>query len=573
MRSAGLDVTSLRQLLEAGRGLFAELDLEALLERVLQTAQELTGARHAALEILGERPSELERFLTRGVDEASLRSIGDLPRGRGSRGVPIDDPRGLWLDDVGLQARCYGFPDGQPPMRSLLETPILIRGEAWGNLCLTEKQDGPFTAADEDVVVVLADWAAAAIDNAHLYEREAARRRELERAVGALEASAAIARAVGGETDVERILELVVERGRALVEARAMLVLLRKGDHLAVAAAAGDTGRTAVGRAVAVDGSAFGRVLAGGTPLLIADVERQLQLSSDELGVRGVRSALVVPLVYRGLGVGVLVAFDRIAGGRAGGPQFTLDDERLVLGFAAGAAAAVATAQCAERERLRHSLESAERERRRWARELHDATLQSLGALQLGLTTARRTDDRAAIDEAIDCTIEHLGEEMTHLRALIIDLRPAALDDSGMPAALAALVARATALYDLDVSLELDLDFESGRSDRRHAPEIETAIYRTVQEALTNVCKHADAARADVEVGERDGVITIVVADDGHGFDAAAAGDGFGIIGMQERAALAHGRMEVRSSPAGTTVTSLLPSGDRGRGSPGSVAL
>ena len=100
--------------------------------------------------------------------------------------------------------------------------PILIRGEAWGNLYLTEKDGGErSTTADEEAVVVLADWAAIAIENARLYRDVAARRDELERAVRGLEATAAIARAVGGETDLDRVLELIVKRGRALVDARA----------------------------------------------------------------------------------------------------------------------------------------------------------------------------------------------------------------------------------------------------------------------------------------------------------------------------------------------------------------
>ena len=402
---------------------------------------------------------------------------------------------------------------------------------------------------------MLAEWAAVALDNARLIERDAERRRELERTVGALEASASIARAVGGEPDVDRILELVVTRGRSLAHARAMLVLLREGDRLAVAAAAGELGCPAVGRTVGVQGAAVAHVLSGASPLLVADVEAALGFSAVDLGVHGARSALLVPLVYRALGVGVLVAFDRLIDG----PAFTVDDKRLVHGFAASAAAAVAAARRAERERLRHSIESAERERRRWARELHDSTLQSLGALRLDLTSARRTRDLVKIEQAIERTIGQLGHEMRNLRTFITDLRPAALDDLGVPAALAALVARTTTLYNLAISLDVDLDFEAGRSDRRISSDIETPIYRTVQEALTNVGKHAGAANARVEVRERGGMVTITVSDDGHGFDTSIASDGFGIIGMQERAALARGRIEIRSSASGTTVTSRLP--------------
>jgi signal transduction protein with GAF and PtsI domain len=229
----------LSRLIEVGRSLLSELDLDVVLDRVLETARELTGARFAALGILDERRRELAQFLTRGVDEETHRAIGDLPRGRGILGLLIEEPVPLRLRDLGEHPRSYGFPPGHPPMRGFLGVPILIRGEAWGNLYLTEKAGGDFDQDDEDAVVVLADWAAIAIENARLYRVVDARRAELERAVRGFEATATIARAVGGETDLERVLELIVKRGRALVEARDVLILLVEGDGLRVAAGAG----------------------------------------------------------------------------------------------------------------------------------------------------------------------------------------------------------------------------------------------------------------------------------------------------------------------------------------------
>ena len=235
-----LDQHRLARLIDVGRSLLSELDLDVVLDRVLETAAELTGARYAALGILDDRRRELARFLTRGIDESVHRAIGDLPRGRGILGVLIDDPRPLRLDDVGDHPRSYGFPPGHPPMRTFFGVPILIRGQAWGNLYLTEKAGGgAFTAEDEEATIVLADWAAIAIENARLYRDVAVRRDELERAVRGLQATAAIARAIGGETELERVLELVVKRGRALVDAHDVLILLREGDELVVAAGAG----------------------------------------------------------------------------------------------------------------------------------------------------------------------------------------------------------------------------------------------------------------------------------------------------------------------------------------------
>src|SRR5205085_10368233 len=138
------------------------------------------------------------RFITRGIDEDTHHAIGDLPRGRGILGVLIGEPRPLRIESVGEHPKSYGFPPGHPPMASFLGVPVLIRGQAWGNLYLTEKQGGlQLDAADEESVVILAAWAAIAIENARLYEAVAARRDELEHSTRRIEAARAIAVAVG----------------------------------------------------------------------------------------------------------------------------------------------------------------------------------------------------------------------------------------------------------------------------------------------------------------------------------------------------------------------------------------
>src|SRR3954449_1545700 len=351
MASGVLDDNRLRRLIDAGRTLVSELDIDALLEQLLAVAAEVTGAEYAALGILDEDRRELERFLTHGIGPEAHRAIGDLPRGRGILGVLIDDPRPLRLSSVGRDPRSFGFPPSHPPMETFLGTPVLIRGEAWGNLYLTEKAGGEaFTAEDEEAVVVLAEWAGIAIGNARLYRASETRRDELERAVRRLEATTTIARAVGGETDLARVLELIVKRGRALVDAQGVLILLRDGTGLVVAATAGEV-------PAGVQGSRLASPAA----------------SIDALGLDP-ESALTVPLVFRGQSLGLLAALGRRDGGALG-----TEDERLLIGFAASAATAVATARTVEAQRLRDAIQGAEEERRRWARELHDETLQGLG--------------------------------------------------------------------------------------------------------------------------------------------------------------------------------------------------
>jgi signal transduction histidine kinase len=555
-----LDSQRLRRLLDVGRSLVSELDLEVVLDRVLDVARELTGARYAALGILDEGGQELERFLTRGIDEDTHRAIGDLPRGHGILGVLISDPRPLRLADVGDHPRSYGFPLGHPPMHSFLGVPILVRGRTYGNVYLTEKAGGDFDAADEEALVVLADWAAIAIENARLYRGVAARRDELERAVSALETTSSIARAIGGETDLERILELLVKRGRALVDARVMLVALHADGELAVEAAAGDVPADLVGRRMPVEGTVAGDVLRTQQSERLADAPARLRFALAEQVAA--RTGLIAPLVFRGEAVGVLAAFDRMTAG----PDFTAEDQRLVNAFAAAAATAVMTAQSVAAQGLRRSVEASERERVRWARELHDETLQELAALRIALSSARKAGDDHSLERAAEEAIERATIAIEGLRGLIADMRPAALDELGAGPALEALVERAQRLSGLTVTAEVDLAYEAGRAHQRHEPEVEVTIYRMVQEGLTNAAKHAPRANVHVTVADGDNLL-VRVRDDGPGFSPAAHHEGFGLIGLRERVELVGGNFTVESTPgSGTTLEAVMPVRRRGDG-------
>jgi GAF domain-containing protein len=211
-----LDRDRLRTLIEVGGFIVSELDIDSVLGRVLDAARGLTGARYAALGVLDEQREGLAGFMARGIDAETEKAIGDRPRGRGVLGALIRDAKPLRLARVGEHPESYGFPAGHPPMGSFLGVPVLIRGEVWGILFLTEKQDGDFDEIDEEAIIVLARWAAIAADNARLAQEAQDHRGRLERAVRGLEATHSIALAVGADLDLDRVLELIVKRGRAL---------------------------------------------------------------------------------------------------------------------------------------------------------------------------------------------------------------------------------------------------------------------------------------------------------------------------------------------------------------------
>ncbi|HEY5709379.1 MAG TPA: GAF domain-containing sensor histidine kinase [Solirubrobacterales bacterium] len=564
--SSALDEPRLRELIDVGRTLVAELDPEVVFRRVLEVARELTGARYAALGVLDEDRHELERFITHGVDEEARRAIGNLPRGRGVLGLLIEQPRPLRLSDVGHHARSYGFPPAHPPMTNFLGVPVMIRGHAWGNLYLTEKQEGEFDDADEHSAMILAEWTAIAVENARLYHSVESQRDEMERAVHRLEATTEIARAVGGETDLERILEIAVKRARALVEARTLLILLRDGDDLVPASVAGEGTEGIAKTRIPIAGSVPGQVLEARESRRVHDLDPSLlaRPGSPDTGV----TALLVPLVYRGQTLGVLVALDPL--GRAAG--FSDEDERVLVSFAASAATAVATAQTVAEDRTRDSIAATERERGRWARELHDESLQSLAGLRVLLSAARRSEAGEAA-RLLSQGIEQVDDAIAEMRRLIADLRPTTLDELGLGAALEALAERLSASGGLQVEMNLDLDFPGGGREHRLVGEIEDAAYRLVQEALNNVAQHGETDRARVEVIESGETLRVRVSDRGCGFDLDARTDGFGLVGMRERVKLAGGALNLESAPGeGTTIAAELPARIRDEGESKKVA-
>jgi len=270
------------------------------------------------------------------------------------------------------------------------------------------------------------------------------------------------------------------------------------------------------------------------------------------MGVEGAHSALLVPMMHRGAGLGVLAAFDR--GGTAS--SFSVDDEELLRTFGSSAANAVAIKRSVESDRLRSAIAAADAERGRWARELHDETLQALGGLRVLLVSARKSLSGDGTDQ-IDQAIEDVELEIDNLRAIITDLRPAVLDDLGLLAAIEALLERRR-----DTGLEIESDVVTPPELEALAltADLETSLYRFVQEALTNIAKHAHASTVRVSVRLESDELVAEIADDGVGFDPEAGTGGFGLSGMRERIYLAGGGLAIHSGVgSGTTVTARIP--------------
>jgi signal transduction histidine kinase len=334
------------------------------------------------------------------------------------------------------------------------------------------------------------------------------------------------------------------------------VIELLRGNDLEMAAAAGEVPAGLLGRRVALENTVASAALRSGQTQRLSDRLMRARFEQHGVGQLGLTAGdgLIVPLVFRSRPYGVLVALDNL-----GRDEFSPEQQLLLESFAASAATAVATAQSAADERRRQRVAAAEAERGRWARELHDETLQALGSLRLTLSNSRRRGDPEMLGTAVDEALEQLDLDITTLRALITELRPAALDQLGLEPALLALIDR-TRRAGMEVDAEVVLSYESGHASERHGGDLETGAYRIVQEALTNAGKHGGAARAIVSVVERDGQVNVTVRDDGRGFDPSAVIAGFGLAGMRERVELLEGELAVSSVVGeGTTVTATLP--------------
>ena len=533
----------LRGLVDAGIALSSELSLDDLLQKLTETAAELTGARYAALGVIDQSGTALERFVHTGIDSETAAAIGDLPRGRGILGALIADARSLRLEAIADDPRSVGFPPHHPPMQGFLGVPILLRGRAFGNLYLTEKQTGPFTADDQELVETLASQAAVAIENARLYEAATSWSQQLE-------ALNEVGTALAGEIELARLLELIARRLRTLIGARLVAIgLPADNGTLQVEAADGDGTAALIGVRLERSGSKCGRVLERRRAERVDSLLDDPEVDQDAARRLGARTGLYVPLVVGGRPIGLIVAHDR----EGNDPRFTDADLRLTESFAQRAAVAVDLSERVAGDALRRVVEAQELERRRLARELHDQTGQELTSVLLGLKGVEEAKTDAERVEALATVRAQVVETLHDVRRLAVELRPKALDDFGLVAALERL--RDTFAEQTGMRVEL----EASIGDRLPS-DVETALYRIVQEALTNIVKHAQASSVSLVVTRSERAITAVIEDDGSGFAANGGGEGLGLLGMAERLALLGGTLKTESSPgAGATIVAEVP--------------
>ena len=517
----------LRGLLRASRQIIGDLDLDAVLARIVQAACELVEADYAALGVIGPDHHGLERFIHVGLDTESVTAIGHLPEGKGLLGLLIDEPRPVRLRDLRDHPRSVGFPEHHPPMLAFIGVPVRVRGESYGNLYLTRREDREFSADDEELVLALAATAGIAIENARLFEEASRRQRWLA-------TSTDVTRRLLAEPDAEP-LAMIAER----------VFRLARADLVAVAQVTGDdaeslTIRVAVGeQADAVRGATYPLantysqlVLETGKGLRISDTSSESQRGRRVFLATRVNlgPAMVLPLAGQSGVRGVLWLARR-----KDEQLFTPADEDMVANFANHASIAW---ELADARRDRQQIELLE-DRARIARDLHDHVIQRLFAAGLGLQSLAAIAGEVAprLEEIVD----DLDDVIKQVRSSIFQLRPAS---QGLRAAVLEVAGEARRSLGFEPHVVFD-----GLLDNLATPELVNDVTAVVREALTNVARHADASATDVRIEAGPSELRIVVSDNGQGIRQVSRASG--LENMRARAEARAGTLVVAAPPEG----------------------
>jgi len=535
----------LRDLAAANIAIGSEAALLDVLQKTVEVAAALVGARYAALGVLDRTGAHLERLLTTGIDEPTRALIGDLPSDHGVLRVLLREARPVRVADVTKEQHFFGFPPAHPQMRSFLGVPIFVRGVVYGDLYLADKNAGEFTEEDEEIATLLAAQTGITIEKVQIHEGAVHWIRQLE-------ALDELTRSVLEERDVSRLLELVARRLRELIGARRVLISLpASSGGLRVVVADGDGVAGLVGYDVPSESKqarAFARGKSERIDSLLADPEMDQVLAGRVSGV----TALLIPLVFHERAIGIMSAYNK----DSPDPRFTDDDLRLAEAFGTRASLAIHLSERVARETVDTILEAQEAERSRIARELHDETGAALTAILLGLAAVDEAATPPEARQASAALRKDASSALENVGRLAFALRPPALDAFGLAPALRDLSSVLEERGGPKVDLQIDLP-----ADKRLPAKLETAIFRITQEALTNVVKHAgaEAVRITFAFGERS--VLLSVEDDGQGFSQTREPDGgFGLIGMRERVASVNGSLDITSERGtGTRLAVEIP--------------
>jgi signal transduction histidine kinase len=524
----------LHGLLEAVVAIASDLSLSSALRRIIEAATALVDAKYGALGVIGADRG-LAEFVHVGMDEETVAAIGRLPEGRGILGLLIADPRPLRLDDLTQDPNSFGFPEHHPELRTFLGLPILVRGEVFGNLYLSEKRDGTdFDDEDEALVTALAAAAGVAIENARLYDESRVR-------LGFQEAATNIVSTVLEGTETDEVLRLVAHDARGLADAdHANISVPSEPGRLVVLAASGVHAAQVQGQEFNRAGSIAGDVLASGITEVIENVAKDERREQPIATLGDLGPALVVPLGPSDRTTGTLVVARRL-----GQEMFTAELHELVESYALQAALALEQARTrADRQRL-----SLLEDRDRIARDLHDLVIQRLFATGMTIQGVARAVEQPDLALRIEGAVDEIDATIREIRSTIFGLQAR---ETGLRARALATIGRHRELLGFEPRVHFD-----GPIDTLTDAVVMEHVLAVVNEGLANVARHARGTRVDVDLIADDEFV-VRVADNGVG--VGDSNHRSGLRNLAERAEQLGGSFAVASEPgAGTTIEWRVP--------------
>lgn len=549
------------KLLESGVLLRFDRTLDETLQHIVDAARIVIGAKYAALAVLGEN-EEFSRFFYSGMSKEEARKIGEPPKGRGLLGLIMEEGKVIRLRDLTKHPKAFGFPPYHPVMKSFLGVPIIVNGKPFGRLYLTEKIGGRwFTKQDEELALLLAAQAAATIERAILSEQ--ANRTER------LELLNDLIGKLSRLTDERSVLETATEGiHAALPFAEVATVLYRPNESLSLLCfpEGSRLGLQLRRPCLKVHRTPFVICMQEKKPLMLSNMELEKVKTPFEKWLirRGFRSLIAVPVVVGEQVLGIIFA-------AATQPDaFNRDDLTFLQTVSDHVAVALTNArllqELREKERVRGLLltkvvTAQEEERKRISHELHDQIGQLLTALLIQLQLLERDLSEPSLLERLKM-LKQLAEEISsHLHHIAWELRPPALDELGLMAALEKVTEEWSERFNIPCELVVN-----GSINGEVQPEVTIGIFRIVQEALTNIAKHARASHARVSIYQEDSELVVTVEDNGIGFKVnnilrhPDENKRLGLLGMMERAAMLSGTLSIDSKPGkGTKIQVRIP--------------
>lgn len=542
-------------LYQASLDLVQDISIDTLLERIAKISCEQVNTRYGAVGLL-DAEGKLERFIPIGLTPEQIKKIGHLPRGLGLLRAVMDATEPIRIEDLSNDPRLYGYPAHHPDMKNFLGVPIRQGDRLLGMIYLTDKLDGSgFSDYDQQVIEMVASFAAVAIANARLYKDLMQRDHVLTRRNENLALMNQLASTLATSTDIDPILNKALDHLMDYLHLEVGEVYLRQEERkqLNKVIHRGSALKNIWKKDNYVIGeSVIGAVAKSGEPVLIQPDDPETEDLDDAVRAAGIRQVACLPLSGRRGMIGVLcMATNHID---------PLDE--LEVQYLQAISSWVGTAIENVRLNMQGKRLAILEERERIGMDLHDGIIQSIYAVGLTLEHARllMDEDPAQAQQRTEQAIQDLNSTIRDIRAYILDLRPRHLHDESLMEGIQRLV------HEFRANTLLEVYLQGPRDDLRElSDEKAKALFHICQEALANIAKHARAKQVEVVAWTTEERVLLEIHDDGRGFDPQAVkmSIGHGLLNMRTRARSVNGDVEFSSEAGnGTVVMAWVPYND-----------